>query len=79
MRKDIKDAIDRYANERCPVGDFLFAVLSNNLMASFGRADEDNRRDLFEICDYVYNHIPAACHGSRKTVKEWLAGRAEPV
>ena len=78
MREDIKEAIDRYAKERCPVGDFLTAVLANDLMEAMGRADEDNRKDLFEICSYVYNHIPTMCHGSRKRVKEWLAARVVP-
>lgn len=78
MREDIKEAIDRYAKERRPVGDFLTAVLANDLMEATGRADADNRKDLFEICSYVYNHIPTRCHGSRQRVKEWLAARVVP-
>ena len=74
MRQDTKDSIDRYARERCPTGDFLRAVLENDLMEAVGRADEGNLLCLHEICSYVYNHIPADCHGSREIVKVWLKG-----
>jgi hypothetical protein len=71
--KDItKDTIDRYVKEGIPTGDFLYAVLSNDLMEAFGRADEDNRRDLFEICQYIYNETPAICHGSKERINEWI-------
>jgi len=74
MRQDIKDAIDRYVEDKCPTGDFLRAVLSNNLMEAMGRADKDNRRDLFAICSYIHNEIPSVCHGSPEIVKKWLSG-----
>lgn len=73
MRDKIKESLDRYANDHCPTGDFLAAVLSNDLMDAIGRADKESMADLFSICDYVYNHIPARCHGSRKIVREWIA------
>lgn len=75
MKRDTMEQIDRYVVSRIPVGDFLHAVLSNNLMESMSRADEANRRDLFEICSYIYNHTPISCHGSPKKVKAWLSGR----
>jgi hypothetical protein len=72
MKPEIKESIDRYVAERVPTGGFLKAVLENDLMEAFGRADEDNRLDLFEICSYIYNNIPNICHGSPEKVKEWL-------
>ena len=72
MRENIRQALDKYAAEGRPIGGFLAAVLSNDLMNAIGRADEENRRDLFEICAYVYNDLPAPCHGSREKVREWL-------
>lgn len=68
----VVDALDRYVKEGIPTGDFLYAVLSNNLMESFGRADDQNRASLFEICSFVYNELPAGCHGSPEKVREWL-------
>ena len=55
--------LDRYVKEGIPTGDFLYAVLSNILMESFGRADNENRESLFEICSYIYNELPASCLG----------------
>ena len=68
-----KDAIDRYVADRCPVGGFLEAVLSNDLAESFGRADEENRANLFDIVKYCWNEIPGNCWGSRKKVLDWLS------
>ena len=72
MRSIIKDGIDRYVKDHCPPGSFLRAVLENDLKESFGRADEDNIRDMFEIVSYCYNEIPIACWGSPEKVKQWL-------
>jgi hypothetical protein len=72
MLKDCCESLDRYAKEGCPTGDFLRAVLENNLMEAMGRADIYNRDCLFEICEYVYNHIPLSCHGSPEKVRAWL-------
>ena len=74
MRQDIKDALDRYAQDRCPTGGFLRAVLENDLMEAIGSADEGNLMCLHEICSYVYNHIPFNCHGSPEKVQAWLKG-----
>ena len=72
MRIEIKESLDRYTQERIPAGGFLEAVLENNLMEAIGRADEENIRDIHEICSYVYNNMPYNCHGSKNIVNEWL-------
>jgi len=74
MKQSIKEGLDYYAKYRVPTGSFLLAVLSNDLMEAIGRADEENRDNLFEICDYIYNHMPFECHGSPEKVKSWLLG-----
>lgn len=77
MRANIKAAIDAYAKEGYPVGDFLQAVLSNDLRDAFGRADDDNLRDLHEIVRYCWWDIPGDCWGSREKVRDWLEKHAE--
>lgn len=72
MNQSILDAIDRYAKKHCPVGDFLYSVLTNNLTESFGRADEENKSDLEKIVYYCNWHIPRVCWGSPEKVKKWL-------
>jgi len=68
----IKESLDEYAANGRPTGGFLYAVLSNDLMEAVGRADETNRFLLFDICSYIYNHMPISCHGSREKVDNWL-------
>ena len=72
MRDNIKEAMDRYAEVGCPTGDFLRAVLENDLMSAFGRADEENILAMREIVAYVYNELPANCHGSPEIVRGWI-------
>lgn len=68
----IRDSIDAYANAGVPVGSFLRAVLENDLMEAFGRADDMNRRDLFEIVRYCRWEISGECWGSPEKVAAWL-------
>jgi len=73
MKENIKATLDLYVNNRIPTGSFLQACLENNLAEAFGRADEFNRENLFEIVQYIYNDMPSCCWGSREIVKAWLA------
>ena len=72
MRPDIRVSLDRYVKDKIETGGFLRAVLENNLTEAFGKADQDNIRDMFEIISYCYNKIPASCWGSPKKVQKWL-------
>jgi len=67
-----KDIIDAYVADGFPPGDFVTAVLANDLMEAFGHADDNNRAAMFDICCYVYNSIPGACHGSYEKVGAWI-------
>ena len=67
-----RQGIDAYVKERRPIGDFLTAVLTNNLRASFQTADEENRANLFYVVNYCYNEIPSDCWGSPEKVQAWL-------
>lgn len=72
MRQDMKEALDRYAQDGIETGGFLRAVLENNLYKAFSRADYQNRTDLFNIVCYVYNELPMNCWGSPEKVDKWL-------
>ena len=77
MKQTTKDALDRYVQDHIPTGGFLRAVLANDLMQALGRADCENRRDIYEICSYIYNEIPSSCHGSYEKVDAWLTKEKE--
>lgn len=69
--KDLEPLI-RYVENRILPGDFLTAVLSNNLSEAAGCADLYNRRRLFEYVSWLYNEAPATCWGSSEKVASWV-------
>ena len=71
-------AIKRYINHRHPVGDFLTAIICNDLKEAVARADEENMANLPAFVTYFYNEAPSMCWGSVDKMKDWLgAGVAE--
>lgn len=64
-------AISRYIAKGIPPGSFLTAVLSNDLMGAFGKADDENREALYEWVRFIYNYAPTGCHGSPEKVRAW--------
>ena len=77
MPQHTKYQIDEYVNNYMPPGDFVRAVLSNDLMEAFMRADDINMHCMKDIMKYVYNNIPSVCHGSPERVEEWLNPKEE--
>lgn len=73
IKPEIRRALNDYAEHGIPVGSFLTAVLSNDLMQAIGRADDGNRATLWQICGYIHNEMPSPCHGSLEAVKAWIA------
>jgi len=73
----ISESLGAYVNERRPTGDFLRAVLENNLTESLARADPDNRKCLFDLVSYMYNEVPALCWGSAEKVRDWISGKTK--
>ena len=73
----MRAALDRYINDHAPVGDFLTAILENDYHQAIGRADENNVANLPAYANFLYNHAPHDCHGSKEKVKAWLAKRYE--
>ena len=65
-------AIVRYVIDHVYPGDFLEAVLENNLKEAFGRADDINRQKMYEYVYFLYNFVPKACWGSPQAYRNWL-------
>jgi len=68
----ILTGINRFALLHEPKGDFLTAVLRNDLREAFARADHLNQKVMFQIISYCHNQIPGVCWGSPERVKAWL-------
>ena len=69
------ESLEAYRVDHRPTGDFLEAVLSNDLMGAMGRADNYNVKAMFDICRYVYNELPFSSHGSSKNYQEWIRNK----
>ena len=65
-------SIRKYIENRSQCGDFLSAVICNDLKKAVSFADETNLRNLPAYVGYFYNEAPSACWGSPKKMKEWL-------
>ncbi len=63
--------MDRWVKFGIRPGEFLSAVLSNNLREAFGRADDINQARMFDIVQYCYNEIPSPCWGSPEAMRTW--------
>ena len=62
----------RYIERHEPVGDFLTAVLENNLREACARADDENQANLPAYLGYLHNEAPGKCWGSPEKVRAWL-------
>jgi len=60
-----------YENVGLSVGDFLNAVLSNDLFRAMAHGDRENVRRLDAITKYIYNRMPSVCWGSKEKVRRW--------
>ena len=74
-----KYQIDEYVKHQIPPGSFVMAVLSNDLMEAFMRADDINLHYMRDIVKYVYNDIPSCCWGSPEIVKTFIGLREEKI
>jgi len=64
-------SVIRWVREGVRPGDFLTAVIRNNLHDAAVRADPDNLRLLKQWCLFWYNDTPSTCWGSPERMREW--------
>jgi len=69
--------ITRYILQGIPPGDFLTAVICNDLMNALGRADDINREALFSFVNWFYNVAPTDCWKSKKNMQDWIEAHRE--
>lgn len=78
MRADVKASLDNWAERAWMPGDFLRAVLENDLMQAINRADAYNLGTIAQITRYIYTNLPGGCHGSPDRVRVWSMNFKEP-
>lgn len=64
--------LQRYLEHGIAPGDFLSAILSNDLYKACSHADTENIQNLPAYVGYLYNEVPQSAWGSPEVVKEWM-------
>ena len=67
----IRTAVQTYIETGKIPGDFLRAVICNDLSQSFARADPVSRERLFDIVQFFHNEAPNKCWGSSQKMTAW--------
>lgn len=62
----------RYIERGISPGSFMRAVLENNFLEAFKRADDENTERMKDWARWIYNECPRDAHGDPDTVSEWI-------
>ncbi len=68
------EGIIAYVEQGRPVGDFLQAVISNDLRLACLHADDENFPAIPNFCRWFFNYAPSPAWGSIDGYKAWIAG-----
>lgn len=69
------DSVKRWVIDAVPPGGFLTAILENDFLGAAGKADNNNRRLLWEWAAFLYNEVPHECKGSVEACQNWIGLR----
>jgi hypothetical protein len=73
----LHSALVNYVINHKRPGEFLTAVLENNLVDAMRRADDESRESLYHIVGFLVWEVPGACWGSPERVHRWLSQKGE--
>ena len=79
---NIKLAIDNYFDHRQAPGGFIEAVLANDLIEAFKRANDISALHMKDIVDYLYNECPSragGAWGSHEAIEFHLSGESSRI
>ena len=68
-----KLALYEYAKSRLVPGDYLRAVVSNDLRLACHHADSQNLRTMHLAVRWMYNNAPSTCWGSHEAFAAWTS------
>ena len=69
----IVKSLARYINHGIRPGNFLEAVLKNNLTEAVLQADPNSLLILVPLVGLIYARAPAGCWGGKRQVDRWIA------
>ena len=68
----MRGGIVRYYENGRPPGNFLSAIINNDLAGAVGGADETNGKLLKNYVMWFYNHAPSGTWGYKDAVDDYL-------
>jgi hypothetical protein len=69
----MQGGIIRYYENGIPPGDFLSAVIDNDLSEAVARADDENVHLLKAYVMWFYNQAPSGSWGREGSVQRWIS------
>lgn len=75
----LRDGIINYLVRRLPPGHFMCALLENNLLECFNRADPTAWAAVPNILRFFVNDVPSSCWGTKEKVDAWLNPVERPM
>ena len=73
----MQEGLIEYFNSHRPPGGFLTAVLSNDLMGAFGKADLTNRHAMHSYAVGLFNCGDPKAYGSKEAVAAWIENKED--
>ncbi len=70
----LRRGLQGYIQDGHVPGDFLQAVITNNLMAAVAYGDEVSRAALCDLVFWMYKHAPGVCWGTKEIMDKWSSG-----
>jgi len=64
--------LERYRDNHCEPGGFLYAVLTNNLRLAVRRADSENLAELPRIVTWIFHNMPTTAWGDEERYRAWI-------
>lgn len=73
----MRGGLNRYLLFGVPPGDFLEAVLCNDLVGAFAHADNYNSRHVRDYVQFLYDYAPRGSWGSKEKYHAWIKHHTE--
>ena len=75
MQQWVINDLQAYKDRGVVPGNFLQAVLHNDLMGAVRFGDDEVLREMREIIQFIRKELPAQAYGSQEEVKEWIKSK----
>lgn len=66
------EGIKRYVDKGVVPGQFLQAIIKNDLNGAVAHADQENLQNIPAYVRFFYNNTPGPCSGSPAKMKAWV-------